>query len=149
MNTKAAFVLATWFGFGKAPKAPGTVGAMGALLLYLPLRHTSSGVYWGVTLAVTLIGTWAAHRAALESGDPDPGWVVIDEVAGVLIALGLVRSDGLFVEAAAWVLFRVLDIWKPGPIHAAERLPPKGFGIMADDLLAGAVAGLLAGLLAL
>lgn len=69
--------------------------------------------------------------------------MVIDEVAGVLIAMGLVANGPLWGLAVAWVLFRVLDITKPWLIDKAQYLEPEGLGIMADDLLAGLVAGAL------
>ena len=67
--------------------------------------------------------------------------VVVDEVAGTLIAMAMVRDFGPWVGALALVLFRVLDITKPGPIGRAEHAEPPGLGIMLDDLIAGACAG--------
>jgi phosphatidylglycerophosphatase A len=138
-----ANLVATWFGCGLSPLAPGTVGTLGTIPLYALLRATTAPVYWASVALVTGLGTWAAQRVAESRGDKDPQRVVIDEVAGVLIAAGFVRERELGWQVLAFVGFRVFDIWKPGPIRRAEHLPPIGFGIMADDLLAGLVAGLI------
>lgn len=139
-----AEVLATWFGFGLAPKAPGTVGSLGALPLHFGLRLLPPLPHAAAIVGVTLVGTWAAQRVAVLRDEEDPQRVVIDEVAGVLIAMGLVRKRSLKAQALAWLLFRAFDITKPGPVGAAENLKPAGVGIMADDLVAGALAGVVA-----
>ncbi len=144
----AARALATWFGCGLSPVAPGTVGSIGAVPLHLALRLANPWVHVAVVVLVTVVGTWSAQKVAEEEQLDDPQLVVIDEVAGVLIAMGLVRSRSFALQLAALALFRVLDIAKPGPIRAAENAKPAGVGIMADDLVAGAAAGVLARLLA-
>lgn len=138
-----ANLVATWFGCGLSPVAPGTVGSLGTIPLFWLLRGSPAAVYWGSVLLLTLLGTWAAQRVAESRGDKDPQRVVVDEVVGSLIALGCVRHQGLGWLLAAFVGFRLFDIFKPGPIRRAEHLPPIGFGIMADDLLAGLAAGLI------
>ncbi|HVU05019.1 MAG TPA: phosphatidylglycerophosphatase A [Polyangiaceae bacterium] len=141
---RVAFALGTWFGFGLSPIAPGTCGAIGAIPLHflfarwsLPLHALAIGV-------LSLVGIWASHRVATVTGEKDPQIVVIDEVAGVLIAMAAVREFGTWPLVLAFLLFRAFDITKPGPIRKAEHLPPVGFGVMADDLLAGVVAALVA-----
>jgi phosphatidylglycerophosphatase A len=141
---RAALVLATWFGCGLGPKAPGTFGALGAIPLHLLLSRLSPVVHVAAVVVLSGVGIWASHRAAIVWHEKDPQRVVIDEVAGVLIAMGMVRSFGLWANVAGFVLFRFFDITKPGPIRRAEHLPPVGFGIMADDLAAGVVAGIIA-----
>jgi len=89
-------------------------------------------------LAATIIGIPAATIAAREAGRKDPGFVVIDEVAGQWIALIAVRPDWQHA-ALALLLFRAFDIWKPWPIQRLERLP-EGTGIVLDDVAAGALA---------
>jgi phosphatidylglycerophosphatase A len=89
-------------------------------------------------LAATLIGIPAATIAARESGRKDPGFVVIDEVAGQWIALIGIRADWPHAILAL-LLFRLFDIWKPWPIRRLEQLP-EGAGIMLDDVAAGALA---------
>lgn len=144
LQGKVAGILASWFGCGKVPQAPGTVGALGALPLYLVLRRLHPVAYAVSTLALTATGVWAAQQTAEALGDDDPRSVVIDEVAGALMALGFVARRSARAQALAWVLFRVLDIWKPGPINDAQKLEPEGIGIMADDVLAGLLAGITA-----
>lgn len=141
---RTAYVLGTWFGTGKFPVAPGTVGSLGAVPLHWLLRTTHPLVHAAVVLGVTGVGIWAAQRIAEDKGDDDPSLVVIDEVAGTLLAMGLVRSRSLAIQLAALGLFRLFDIWKPGLIGKAEHLEPPGVGIMADDLVAGVLAGISA-----
>jgi len=138
-----ARVIATWFGCGYSPFAPGTVGTLGALPFAYGLSTLGPLSYWAGTFAATAGGVWASGRMARDVGVEDPQTVVIDEVAGTLIAVGLVLPLGLWAALAAVALFRVFDIVKPGPIDTVQKLPG-GFGIMADDVLAGLLAGLLA-----
>lgn len=144
LEQKAAQVLALWFGCGKAPKAPGTVGALGALPLFWLMKRMHPVAYGATTLAISAAGIWASQRTAEALGEDDPSSVVIDEVAGVLIALGFVRRRSVRAQALAWVLFRAFDIAKPGPIDDLQDLEPAGVGIMADDLAAGLLAGVVA-----
>ncbi|HEY8943215.1 MAG TPA: phosphatidylglycerophosphatase A [Polyangiaceae bacterium] len=139
----AARLLATWFGAGASPVAPGTVGALATLPLHFALRAWGPVPHAVVTVGLTVAGVWAAGRTADASEEKDPSSVVIDEVAGTLIAMGLARSAGLAGEAAAFLAFRVFDIAKPGIIDRAQYLRPTGVGIMADDVLAGVAAGVL------
>ncbi len=138
-----ARLLGQWFGCGLSPLAPGTVGSAGALPFYFLLAPLPAIAYWGVTALVTVLGVWSSQRCAELLGEKDPSSVVIDEVAGVLIALGFLRGQAPLALAATWLLFRALDIWKPWLIDRAQYLPPEGVGIMADDVLAGLVAGLV------
>jgi phosphatidylglycerophosphatase A len=124
--------LATGFGSGYSPKAPGTVGSLlGVIIIYfLKSRGLDS---WVILAASIPIGTAVAHVAENYLGEHDSPKIVIDEITGMLIA-------GLFLPIAfllpAFLLFRLLDIVKPGPIGSLQRLPG-GLGIMADDVLAG------------
>ncbi|MEO6327182.1 MAG: phosphatidylglycerophosphatase A [Thermoanaerobaculia bacterium] len=147
-----ATAIATWFGSGFLPLVPGTWGSLATIPVF-HLVHAWAGLPGTVvfTVAVTLLGGVAAHRAAARLRISDPSQIVIDEVAGQSIALLFVyelfpASGGslLFLSmiALSFVLFRIFDIWKPGPVGWLERLPG-GLGIMSDDLLAGLFAGLL------
>jgi len=134
-------LVASFFGVGFFPVAPGTAGSAVALLVGVVLML---GPPWllplGAAIAVAA-GLLAIPRAVTDP-QADPGWVVIDEVAGQWIALlGLadVSAAGLL---AAFVGFRALDIWKPGPVGWADR-QAGAFGIMADDVLAGAIVALV------
>ena len=139
---KPAVALATVFGIGYAPWAPGTFGSLPGLLLYAAAYH------WGGTAAVLagiavllLAGIWASTQAEKHFGAKDPGKVVIDEVVGQMTALLFIAPTALLL-AAGFVLFRVFDILKPFPVRRFEALP-SGSGIMADDLVAGLYANLV------
>jgi phosphatidylglycerophosphatase A len=138
----AARSLATWFGCGRAPLGPGTVGALGTLPLHWALRALGPVPYAAGTLALTVAGVWASNRVAEALEDEDPSSVVIDEVVGTLLALGIGGASSWRGDLLGFALFRLLDIVKPGIIDDAQRLRPPGMGIMADDVLAGIGAGL-------
>jgi phosphatidylglycerophosphatase A len=129
-----AHVLAVWFGCGHLP-APGTVGTLGALPLYLLVRPHGVGAVAAAALVITLVGLWAADVVERRLGTKDPQIVCIDEVAGVLITLlaAPATTRGMW---AAVVLFRIFDQWKPWPARRAERLGG-GAGVMLDDVVAG------------
>jgi len=152
-KTLWAWAIGTFFGAGLLKPGPGTYGSIAAVLLWFgaaQLWHPAALALALWTLAaavsVTLIGIPAATIVARECGRKDPGLVVIDEVAGQLFALILTPPDWRYA-ALALLLFRVFDIWKPGPVRRLERLPA-GTGIMLDDVAAGLLA-LVAGLIAL
>ncbi len=129
-----SWAIATVFGVGHAPIAPGTFGSLAGVLLWYAVS-LSTPQQWVVGLAISLIGTWAAGDVARRAGESDPGRVVVDEVAGMWLTLaGLPKT--LPIAIAGFVVFRALDIIKPPPIRQLERLP-EGVGIMADDLAAG------------
>jgi phosphatidylglycerophosphatase A len=140
-----ARLVATWFGCGYSPVAPGTVGTVGALPLVYLLATLGTVPYWLGTVAVTALGVWASGRYARARGEKDPSSAVIDEVSGTLIAVGFVLGAGLLPAVAAILLFRLFDIWKPGPVDTVQKLPG-GLGVMADDVLAGILAGGVAAL---
>jgi len=136
-----ARLVATGFGSGYSPVAPGTAGSLVGLLLFLPLAGLAWPVQLAAIAAVTLVGTLAAWRVARSVGLKDPGLVVVDEVAGqwlTFLALPVTPVTAL----AGFVLFRVMDIVKPWPARDLERLPG-GIGIMADDIAAGLYAHLM------
>lgn len=144
-KTRWAWVVATFFGAGLMKPGPGTYGSVAAVLLWYGAAHFFAvglgalAVGTGLAaLAATLIGIPAATIAARESGRKDPGFVVIDEVAGQWIALIGVRPDWRHA-ALALLLFRTFDIWKPWPIRRLEQLP-EGTGIVLDDVAAGVLA---------
>jgi phosphatidylglycerophosphatase A len=133
--------LATAFGSGYAPLAPGTAGSAVGLLLFWPLAGL--GVTWqiGAALVLFVVGTFAAGRVAREVGSKDPGLVVVDEVVGMWVTLTGVPL-GPMTAALGFLLFRAADVVKPWPARDLERLPG-GWGIMADDVAAGVYAQLL------
>jgi phosphatidylglycerophosphatase A len=137
MREKIARVLALWFGCGKVPYAPGTAGTLGAIPLYLLVRPHGLVAVAAAAAAVTAIGVWSAGVVARQEGKKDPQIVVIDEVAGFLVTQ-LGAPAGWKGVAAGFVVFRVLDQWKPFPARLAEERLPGGWGIVMDDVLAGA-----------
>lgn len=120
------------------------MGSVGAVPLHLGLALLPPLPHAAVVVALSVIGIWASNEVARAEGIEDPQKVVIDEVCGTLIAMGMVSGAGFGARFLALVLFRVLDITKPGPIDSVQRLEPPGVGIMADDLLAGVAAGVMA-----
>lgn len=143
MKPRVATLLATVFGAGFAPRAPGTVGSLTALPCFWALGFAPAIALPFAILAICLVGVWSAQKVADATGLKDPQIVVIDELAGALIALALAGEPNLWRAIAAVAAFRLFDIWKPWPISALERLSPAGLGVMADDIAAGIVAGLL------
>jgi|SRR5664280_389657 phosphatidylglycerophosphatase A len=136
--------IARWFGCGLFPYGPGTIGALGAIPLHFAFARLPLGAHVAAVAALTLVGIWASSCAVAILRTDDPQQVVIDEVAGTLIAMTFVRDHSAWALLAAFIAFRLLDIFKPGPIDTVQRLRPEGLGIMADDILAGFGAGLLA-----
>ena len=142
-----AWTVATFFGAGLGKPGPGTWGSVAATLIwtaYALLLHPSAQSLLIFTLAGIVIsiilGVPAATIAARESGRKDPGFVVIDEVAGVLITLlGAVYHPDWKHILLALLLFRVFDITKPFPVRQLEKLP-EGWGIVFDDVAAGLYA---------
>jgi phosphatidylglycerophosphatase A len=151
-KTHWAWTLATFFGAGYLKPGPGTYGSAAAVLLWYAAAHifpsTSLTLAIATTLAailITLIGIPASTITARESARKDPGFVVIDEVAGQLFALILLPPDWAHA-ALALLLFRLFDIFKPWPIRKLEALP-EGTGIMLDDVAAGLIALLFGALI--
>ncbi len=131
-----AHFIALGFGAGLAPRLPGTVGSLVGLLLFLAVRDLPQPAYLGIVAAVVIVGIVAAHRSARLLKDKDPSCIVIDEIAGMLLALCWLPA-GWAWPLVAFVLFRGFDIFKPWPVSLADQRVPGGFGIMLDDLLAG------------
>jgi len=136
-------LLATWFGVGLIPFAPGTFGSLAAVP-FAWLISSYLGVL-GLAVGVALVfgvGIWASGRFARARGISDPGPVVIDEIAGQWLALILIPPS-LLGYAIGFALFRAFDVIKPWPISVLDRRVKGGLGVMLDDLLAGALAALL------
>lgn len=129
----------SWFGCGRAPVAPGTLGTLGALPVAW-LIHAWAGPWGlGVAAAGLFVVGWRLIDREVPGADSDPGWIVVDEVAGVWLALATVPLS-LPWYAAAFALFRLFDIWKPWPIGKLDREVGGGLGVMLDDVLAGLYA---------
>ena len=141
--------IATGFGVGLLPKAPGTFGSLVALIpWWLWLRHLPA-LHYGIVLALALVvGIWAAGWVIAKLRVEDPGVVVWDEFLGQWIALFAAPAGWPWL-LAGFVLFRLFDIWKPWPVSWADRKLHGGFGAMFDDVLAGIYALLVLQLVAL
>ena len=133
-------MVATLAGSGYAPIAPGTVGSLITLIL-LWLWAPSPITLVIAIVVVTLVGVWAGGRAEILIGKKDPGAVVIDEVAGMMLSV-LLLPQTLATFVSAFFLFRLFDIVKPYPASQWQAWPG-GIGILADDLMAGAYANIL------
>jgi len=163
-----SLLLATWFGLGYLPKAPGTWGSLAAMPLALLMAwantrnhsatsaSSATGNFWttgllpgsgevAITIMIAVIGVIVAGRATRYAQIEDPQWVVIDEVSGQLLTYYLFFWI-LPLNWKSWllgfILFRAFDIWKPFPARQLEHLPG-GWGIMADDWMAGVYAALV------
>lgn len=175
IKSKIACLVASWGGVGYLPKMPGTFGTLAAfmmawLMLYV-LGHLMSAVLmsyclWGVSILVSGIGYWACCQCFLDYNEIslqervlgkskkqyfDPSWIVVDEVAGYFIAISLVSCKiplTPFMLVLVFILFRILDIQKPWPIHWVEkklslREKTQPLGVMVDDIVAGLLAAVI------
>ena len=139
--TRLAVFVATVGYCGYFPFAPGTVGSAAGLVVYLLVWWTQSTlVEAGLIAGVFAVGIWAATAAEHYFGGIDPGPVVIDEVLGMLVTLAFIPA-GWSAALAGFVLFRIFDVIKPWPANRLEQLHG-GFGIMADDAMAGVYANI-------
>ncbi len=130
-----ALFVATLGGIGRLKPAPGTWGS----LVVLPLVVFGPVIALLLGLLVTLLGFFATREVLRDAPDEDPGWIVVDEAAGMLIALaGLTAEESIWGVLIAFGLFRIFDIFKPWPISWADQ-QSGAFGVMLDDIVAGAL----------
>jgi phosphatidylglycerophosphatase A len=134
--------LATGCYIGKLPVAPGTFGSLLAipacfLVAGLPLAATSC-----IILAFIGMAVWVADAAETILKTQDPGCIVIDEVAGMMVTMAGIPANWMTVTAG-FVIFRIIDIIKPFPIRTAERYVPGGAGVVLDDVIAGIMGNVL------
>lgn len=145
MIRHASLLVASACYLGLIPGAPGTYASVATSLVFYLLNIAGSGVFPTLHLSIlgiiTILGVLTANEVSLSRGIEDPRIVVIDEVAGQLVALLWLPVTWPNVVLAT-LAFRVFDVWKPFPIRRSEHLR-HGVGIMADDLIAGAYANLL------
>lgn len=152
---------ATWFSLGKAKKAPGTMGTLGAIPLYLLFNglrgviHSEriyNSLYFVFLMGFFVFSVYICNRAERDVyGKKDPQEVVIDEVLGFMTTMFLINPHGfwqtLFAVIFGFAIFRVLDITKPGFIYRSQDME-NGVGVVMDDFLAGVVGNLILALIA-
>ncbi|MDB4964799.1 MAG: phosphatidylglycerophosphatase [Myxococcales bacterium] len=135
-------LVATSFGAGFMPGMPGHTGTLTAVAMAWGLAHAPAWLYGIVLLFIIAIGTIASELWGQSTGVPDDQRIVVDEVVGYLATLMFVpRTWPTLI--VAFFLFRLLDVWKPGPIGKADRTLGGGVGVMADDLVAGVIGALI------
>ena len=148
MTSRVATLIGTWFGAGFLP-APGTAGSAAAILIALALHYWLGVCQLGFALmagGLLLPGIWAATYVSRERNLKDPQIVVVDEVIGQWITLAGAAALNWKSFLAAFVLFRLFDIWKPPPVRQLEKLP-EGTGVVMDDVFAGVYGAVLLRLL--
>ena len=126
---------------GYMPFAPGTFGTLAGLPLCYLVSLCPPGVGVMIIIAVIVLAVWLADSSEKLLGRKDPGCIVIDEIAGMLVTLAALPFT-FFTAALGFVVFRILDIFKPFPIRFVERKIPGGAGIVIDDLVAGVIANI-------
>ncbi len=151
MNLNRLFI--TFFGSGFAPKAPGTAGSLAALIVGVAiLQVVPMQTLFMLTLAITIIGIFEINKYEKETNSHDDKSIVIDEVAGMWIALmfAIATAEKMSYAYAyeiaivgSFAAFRLFDIWKPSTIGTIDRKVKGGLGVMGDDILAGIAGGLL------
>jgi phosphatidylglycerophosphatase A len=139
--TDPATLLATWFGSGLLPTAPGSFASLTALPLAALLVWLGGPVLvLGAAAALFAVGIWASDGYMATVKVHDPPAIVIDEVVGQWLTLALLPLDPL-LYALGFLLFRIIDVVKPWPTNFIDRAVTGGFGVMLDDAVAGVYAG--------
>ena len=134
-------LLATWFGIGKLRPAPGTCGSAVAAAMWYFLESAHAYIY--IILPIFILFSWLiCFKASMDCDSDDHQSIVIDEVAGMLLALSFVSHD-ILNYIYAFLLFRLFDIWKPWPISWVDKNIKGGIGVLLDDLIAGLFAGVI------
>ncbi|MCD6133496.1 MAG: phosphatidylglycerophosphatase A [Deltaproteobacteria bacterium] len=136
----AAETIATVFGVGYVAFAPGTIGTLFGVLIYLLIKDVPPAVYATIFIIVFVIGIVSSDIVEKTFGERDPSFVIIDEVSAFLVVMFLVPYSFLAL-LLGFVIFRILDITKPPPINYLDRIEG-GFGIMVDDVACGLITNI-------
>ncbi|MBR6356411.1 MAG: phosphatidylglycerophosphatase A [Alphaproteobacteria bacterium] len=150
MSEKLALIIATYFGFGLSPKAPGTVGSIGTIPLAFVLAYFF-GIYGIIVAAIpiAIIGIYATDVLIRDQEEKDPGKVVVDEVVGQLLAFVFVadmlkgNTDYWWLYLVGLAAFRFFDICKMGPVKWFDSKMKNAVGVMMDDVCAGLMAAIV------
>lgn len=148
LRAKALIFLATGFGIGYIPLVPGTFGTLPGLPLCYLLSRVDMVIAAAAVLVIILVSMWIAGEAEKALQQKDPRKIVIDEIAGMTVALAGLPFNALTV-IAGFVSFRVFDAWKPYPLREFEKRFSGGVGVVMDDIGAGVYANILVRLLTL
>lgn len=132
----AVHALAYGFGLGLIPFAPGTFGSLIGVVVYRFIATMGAASYALLVFLLALAGIFICGQTARDMGATDPGFIVYDEVVGLLVAMYTLRADTRWI-VAGFIGFRIFDIWKPYPIQHVEDQLGLGLAIMADDIIAG------------
>jgi phosphatidylglycerophosphatase A len=128
-------LLASGFGSGLSPYAPGTAGTIAAIPFAIALKTLDGFWFWLMLVTAFVLGVWVCGRVSEKMGVHDHGGIVWDEMVGYWLAVAFVPAQWEWL-LAAFVLFRFFDIFKPWPINLLDKNVSGGFGIMIDDVLA-------------
>jgi phosphatidylglycerophosphatase A len=149
-SDRLALFVATGAGSGYAPIVPGTFGSAVGVALTLALAGLGPWLYLLASIALLSLGIWAADEAERAFGQKDDRRIVIDEIVGQLLTYAPLVVLGVRIDwrwlVTGFVLFRLLDIWKPGPARWAEQSFAGGAGVMLDDVIAGLMGAVLMGI---
>ncbi|MGB1011016.1 MAG: phosphatidylglycerophosphatase A [Thiolinea sp.] len=132
-------LLAFGFGSGLSPLAPGTIGTLAAIPLYLLMARLPWAYYILILVAAIAVGIWLCGESARLLGVHDHGGIVWDEFVGFWVTMLFVPPEWLWI-VLGFLLFRLFDVWKPWPIRLIDKQVDGGLGIMLDDILAGIYA---------
>jgi len=138
---KISDIIATVFGVGYTAYAPGTIGSLFGILIYMFLKEAPLSIYLLTVACLFVVGTIASEIVESAYNIKDPSFVIIDEVVGMLAALAFVNYS-LWSVALGFLFFRIIDISKIPPLNFLERIGG-GLGIMLDDLVGGIITGIL------
>ncbi len=148
-----ALAVATGGGAGYCPVAPGTAGSAVGLLLFWPLASLSLPLYAVTVTGTVCVAIWASEQMCRLWNTRDDGRIVVDEIAGQLVTLApllfLGRAHSFGWVVTGFVLFRCLDVWKPGPVRWLDENLHGGAGVVLDDVLAGVFGAVGLGVLVL
>ena len=136
--------LATGFGIGLLPIAPGTYGSILGVALFLALAHLYLPLFWLILIILILyfVSYFAVQSALKIIKKPDPGEIVIDEILGMMLVMIVVPADPKWAFLA-FILFRIFDILKPWPINQVDRKMKNALGVILDDFLAALYSGII------
>ena len=142
--SKPSLLLATGFGIGLLPIAPGTFGSMLGIILFLAIAHLYLPIFWlGLIILILYFVSYLAVQSALKIiKRSDPGEIVIDEVLGMMLVMMTIPPDPKWIFLA-FILFRIFDILKPWPINKVDSKLKNALGVILDDLLAALYSGII------